>query len=174
MLKNFTKNKKEKNNGYTLVEILFYISIFGILSLVVINSMIVMTKAFRETTINRDIMQAGNIMERMSRDIRRSNIVLSMNVNGTNLELNTLILNQDQVYQPVKFVYSGTDIQLYENNVFIGNLNSPDIAVTTLTFDPILNTVAGAVKMSMTVQSKHYGSTRTETFYDTVILRGGY
>ncbi|PJA97016.1 MAG: hypothetical protein CO129_03460, partial [Ignavibacteriales bacterium CG_4_9_14_3_um_filter_34_10] len=74
--------KKEKNNGYTLVEILFYISIFGILSLVVINSMIVMTKAFRETTINRDIMQAGNIMERMSRDIRRSNMVLSMNVNG--------------------------------------------------------------------------------------------
>jgi len=162
----------KKNKGFSLIEILFYVSIFAILSLVVINSMVVMTKAFRETTINRDIMQAGNIMERISRDIRQSNTILSMNVNGTNLELNTL--NQAQVYEPVKFMYSGTDIQVYENNVFIGNLNSPDIAVTTLTFDPILNTVAGAVKMSMTVRSNHYGSTRAEDFYNTVILRGEY
>lgn len=163
---------KKRNTGYSIIEILFYISILGILSLVVIDSLIVMTNAFRETTINRDIMQAGNIMERMTRDIRNSQSILSINQGGNNLKINTL--GTAQVYQPVDFKLAGRDIQLYENDVFIGNLNSPDISIVALTFDPMLATQTGNVKISMTVQSNHYGSTRTETFYDTVILRGGY
>jgi len=61
-IKNFKK-------GYAILELLFYISFFTVLALVVINAMIAMAKSFRETAIYAELDQSANIMERMSREI---------------------------------------------------------------------------------------------------------
>lgn len=170
MMKLFTK----RNKGYSLIEILFYISILGVLSLVVINSLIVMAKSFKETAMNRDFMQAANMVERISRDIRRANGALGTEVEADYLKL-IITENSPQVYNPTEFRLVGSDIQVFEDDVFVGNLNSPNLSVSDLSFYVIGTTEGAAIKFFFTVRpTSKYDFVGAETFYDTVVLRGGY
>ncbi len=163
---------KQKTKGSSLVELVFYISILAVLTLVVVNSLIVMAKAYRETVINRDFMQAGPIMDRMSRTIREGTGALSVSAFGPSIKVN--IQNDAQIYKPVEFVLVSGNIELYENDVFIGNLNPANLTVRDLSFTFIDTSAGLAVKIAMTVQANRYPNLRSEDFYNTVALRGAY
>lgn len=167
------KNKKINlinSGGYTVVELLFYMSIFVILVLVVINAMIIMTKSFRETTIHAQLISTNSIMERMSREIRQA---LSINsISATDLVLNTKDLAG--AAKTVEFVLSGSNINFLENSVSTGNLNSSNIAVSSLSFTQITTTAGKAVKISMTLNSTKDTLGRNVDFYNTIGLRGSY
>lgn len=161
---------RKTQRGYSLVEVLFYISIFTALSLVVINSLVIMTKAFRETTASADLVQSASIMERISREIRQAK---SINfISETDLKLNT----KDDAGQNkiVEFKWVNPDVQLLENNALVGNMNTPNIQVTALAFNRINTAEGTAVKVRLSVRSIRDGAGRIETFYDTVVLRGDY
>lgn len=165
MIKNF-KNQK----GYTLVETLFYIALFIILSTAVINALITMTQAFKETTINAEFVQSSSIMERMSREIRQANGINYLNAGD--LKLNTKDeAGPDKI---IEFLLSGSNIQLLENSVLVGNLNTPNIEVVNVIFTELNTSKGKAVKIFLTVKSKRSPVARTADFYDTVVLRGDY
>ena len=111
------KNFKKRNSGNTILETLFYIALFAALSIAVINSLIVMTKAFKETTIQADLMQGGQIMERISRETRLAYGINS--ITASSLKLNTT--DDAGVNATVTFSLIGTDVQLLKNDVFFGN-----------------------------------------------------
>jgi len=164
MRKIFKNNKMiiKKNYGYAILELLFYIAFFVTLSLVVIDAMITMARAFKETSIQAELAQSGTIMERMSREIRESSSIVS--ISSTDLKLNA-----------VEFKLSGSDIQLLENDILIGNLNTPNIAVTALTFTEIITAKGKAVRILLTLKSGNDTfSSRSVDFYNTVALRGSY
>ena len=162
-----TKNKKE--NGYAVLELLFYIAFFAILALVVINAMITMTKSFRETSIQGELAQAGVIMERMSREIRQA---YGVDVASTDIDL---ILNKDaNSVNKAEFKFISPNIQFWDIGSNIGNLNSPNIIVTGLTFTQIITVKGKAVKILLTVKSSSDALARTRDFYDTIVLRGDY
>jgi len=167
MIYNF---KKTKSSGYALLEMLFYISLFAILSIVVINSLIVMMKSFKETRINSELTQSGTIMEKISREIRQANSIYS--INATLLGLN--IKDENGQNRRVQISLSGSDVQLSENDVLVGNLNTPNISILSLNFTQIVTTKGTAIKILLTVKSNHDSQNRTENFYDTVVLRGDY
>ncbi len=173
-MKNFIFNKKDavlKNSfGYALLEILFYISLFAILSVVVINAMIVMSKSFRETTIQAEFLNGGEVMERMSREVRGSISISS--ISASDLVLNTT--DSGGSSKTIQFVLSGSDLRFLENGVFTGNLNNPNINITALSFAQITTTEGSGVKISFGVQSDNDRQNRTEYFYNTVVLRGAY
>ncbi len=162
------KNKKE--SGYTVLELIFYISFFVTLSVVVINAMIIMTRAFRETTLQAELLQSGSIMERMSREVKQAYGISS--ISATDLKLNTKDSNGAD--KTVEFLLSGTDIRLLENSTLIGNLNTPNIVVTALSFTQVTGTVSKAVKIILSVRSNNDSLSRTIDFYDTIVLRGSY
>jgi hypothetical protein len=164
------KSKLKTNTGYSLLETVFYISFFAIFSILVINTLITMTKSFKENTISTELMQGENIMERISREVRQANSIYSISVND--LKLNT----KDTIgtAKTIEFVLSGSDIRLLENNVFTANLNTANISVQGLTFTQITTTKGVAVKMVLTIKSTHDSLNRTQNFYDTVVLRGDY
>jgi type II secretory pathway pseudopilin PulG len=58
------KNQKF-NKGFSLIEMVFYISIFIILSLVTIDAIIALTKSFKATKVNIELAQAGTIIEKI-------------------------------------------------------------------------------------------------------------
>jgi competence protein ComGC len=164
------KNARKINSGYALIEILFYILIFTVLSIAIINAMITMAKSFRETTIQAELIQSGTILERISREIRNASAINS--ISATDLKLN--IKNDAGADKTVEFVLLGNDLRFLENDVFIGNLNTPNIAVTALSFTQITTAQNNAVKVLLTIKSNHDLSNRNENFYDTVVLRGNY
>lgn len=170
MIKIFNKNKNKKKNGYAVLELLFYITLFAILSIVVIDAMITMSKSFREISIQAKLVQSGSIMERISREIRASYDINTIGTTG--LILNTK--NETGAEKTIEFLLSGSNLELLENGAFIGNLNTPSISVLDITFTQI-NTVKGkAVKIFLTVKSNNDTSDHTENFYNTITLRGSY
>lgn len=164
-------NKRTKTiKGYTIIEMIFYVALVVLLTISVVSSLVVMTRAFKETSIQGDFIESANIMERISRETRFSN---SINAIGANdLKLNT----KDDAgnAKTVRFVLSNSNIEFYENDVFTGNLNSPNIAVTALSFVQITTTQGKAVKISLTFKSNRDTTNRTKDFYDTIVLRGNY
>jgi hypothetical protein len=135
---------------------------------VVINSIIVMTRSFREVNINTDIMQGANVMDQMTRYIRKSTAITS--ITGGN----DLLLADTVDGYSMEFRLNGTNLEYYQAGALVGNLNSSNISITSLSFTQIDTLKSKAVKISMTVKSNRYGSVRTETFYDTIVLRSTY
>ncbi len=167
MRKIFNKNK----SGYAILELLFYISFFAVLSLVVIDAIITMTKSFKETTINGQFAQSGTIMERISREIRQAYDIDGAST-GTDLKIDTT--DSSGANKTVEFKFVSPNIQLWDAGSNVGNLNQPNIAVTSLTFTQITTTKGKAVKILLTVKSNDDASNRSIDFYDTVVLRGTY
>ena len=161
---------KKNNRGVTLIETIFYIVLFSMLSTVVIYSIVTMTKSFKEISIQRELTQGGEIMERISREIRQANAI-------TSLGANSLVLaskDSDGNDKSVQFVLDNSNIALSENGNSSSNLNSPDIKVSALTFGQV-NTVKGkAVKISLTIISRHDMLNRSYDINKTIVLRGDY
>ena len=168
MIKICKKNKQ--NKGYAILELLFYITLFSILSLVVIDAMIIMTKSFKEVTRQAELTRSGNIMERISREVRSSYDINTISAN--NLKLNTK--DSGGADKTIEFLLSGSDIRLLENDILTGNLNAPDVAVSGLAFTQITTPKGKAVKIFFTVKSASDTLNRTQDFYNTIVLRGNY
>lgn len=166
---NFKKDKT-KNAGYALLEIIFYATFFVIISFVVINSLLVMQKSFQITKIQQQLSSSSSILERISREIKQAIDINSITSNT--LELKTK--DDAGLSKTVKFMVSGTDMQLWENNILTGNLNTAEIEVSNLVFTQITTANGKAVKVSYTVSSAEDKTNRTENFQDTLVLRGAY
>ena len=162
--------KIKKNRGATIIETLFYIVLFTMLSIAITNALITMMKSFKETAIEREIAQSGTIMETMAREIKKANSINS--ISATDWTLNT----KDDAgnNKTIQFVLSGTDIQFKENNVLTGNLNIPNISITSLSFTEITTAKGKAVKIVLTLNQNKDTGGNNENFYDTVVLRGAY
>lgn len=156
--------------GYAILELLFYIALFSILSLLVINAMITMTGSFRETAIHRELVQSGGIMERMSREVRQAYGINTISANDLKLDTK----DSDDVNKTVEFLLSGEDVEFFENSVLTGNLNTSSIAVTNLSFTQIITAKGKAVRILLTVKSINDALGRNQDFYDTIVLRGDY
>jgi Tfp pilus assembly protein PilE len=162
--------RNKKTRGYSIIEIVFYIAIFAVLSLTVINSLIVMVRSFAETTVQKDFLQTGVMMERISREIRQSKSVAS--ISSSDLKLNST--DSSGTAKTVEFLISGTNLQFKENGVLTGNLNDPNIQITNVTFTQITTAKGKAIKIQMSAKDMRDRSARTENFYDTIEMRGSY
>lgn len=120
-----------------------------------------MARSFKETSIYAELTQNGSIMERMSREIRAASNIVS--ISATDLKLNE-----------VEFKLLGSNLQLFEDDVFIGNLNTPNITVTALVFTEIITTKGKAAKIFLTLRDNNDVQGRLENFYNTIVLRGDY
>jgi type II secretory pathway pseudopilin PulG len=164
-------NGSYKNqSGITIIETLFYVIILALLSVAVINALIIMSKAFKEVRVTREIIQSGEIMERISREIKQAYQINT--VSSGDLKLNTR--DGFGASKTVEFLLTGSNVQLLENDILTGDLNSPDITVSNLSFSQINTARGSAVKVFYTVSSEHDGQNRQYDFQDTVVLRGDY
>lgn len=159
----------QSERGYAILELLFYISFFVVLSLLVINSMITMARSFKETSIRAELMKGGDVVERISREIRRANSINS--VGSGSLILNTK--DGGGAVVTMQFLLSSGNIQLLESGALTGNLNTSNTNITDLTFTQINTIKGGAVRIVLTLES-NTNTGQYETFYNTVVLRGDY
>ncbi|MEK7128046.1 MAG: hypothetical protein AAB933_00575 [Patescibacteria group bacterium] len=181
-MKKFIKNKmpdraldsqiesKALSGGYTILELLFYIAFFTTFSLLVINAIIMMTKSFKETSIYGELAQGGVIMERIAREIRQAENINSIGANDLILNTKGFIDSE----KTVEFKFVSPNIQFWDAGSNIGNLNSPNIAITGLAFTEIITAKGKAVKVVLSIYSNNDSLARVQNFYDTIVLRGGY
>ncbi len=159
--------------GYSVVEILVYLAIFTSISILVINLFITIIASFNVTSINRKLLETGNVsMERISREIRQAK-----NIDIANSSINSLQLNSIDSFGSnvvIKFSALDGDLNLYKDSILLGNLLNEKVILTNLVFRRISTAIGEAVKIEMSLQYTEGKSTKTENFYNTIILRGGY
>lgn len=160
--------------GYSIIEILVYLAIFTALSILVINSFILILSSFNTTNINHKLLESGVVsMERMSREIRQA-----QNVDASTTST-TLVLNStDSLGDPmiIKFINENGLLNIYKNNNLEpeGNLLGQNISLTNLIFRHITTTESEAIKIEMILQYSKGNNNKSENFYNTIVLRGGY
>jgi len=74
----------------------------------------------------------------------------------------------------VEFKFVSPNIQFWNDGSNVGDLNSPKIIVTGLTFTEITTAKGKAVKIVLSIRSVNDSLSRTVDFYDTIVLRGSY
>lgn len=159
-----------KTKGFTVIETMFYLAIFVILSIVVVNSLIVMTRSYRETAIFRELSAAGNIMESISREIKQAESINTLS--ATSLKLNTL--DSEGAPKTTTIDLSDSNVRFLENDTFVANLNSPTVVATALSFTEITTVEGKAVKVGLSLRTTKDDSARVYDFYNTVVLRRNY
>jgi len=179
---------KKLNKGYGMLELVFYIAIFSITALLVLNSILTMVSSFKETSANNTLIQSSKILEKISREIRNSESIHT--ISSSSLKLN----NKNSAGNPrtSTFTLSGNDLNFYENDVLVGTLNPVNISVSSLVFTDIVlayddsayisaeaailnsDVSSDAVKVALTLEVNSFGVIKSKTLYTTVLLRGSY
>ena len=111
-------------------------------------------------------------MDRISHEIRQAKNINIANTTSTTLELNSTDSSGNSVV--IKFTGNGGALEFYQNGTFVGNLLTQNVVLNSISFTRISSTSSEGVKIVMTLQAIHSKTLKTETFYDTVVLRGGY
>jgi uncharacterized protein involved in exopolysaccharide biosynthesis len=164
------KNTKNANGGYSLIEVIFYVSLFALLSVVILDLLITMTGMFMKTMTDKDIIQSSAVIENISRELKQAN--------NFSFASNVLTVNTKDVSgnpKTVIYTFSGNNIQKTDSLLGnLGNLNTPNASVTAFSVTTITTTKSKASEINLTVKSNRFLENQTEDFENTVILRGSY
>lgn len=170
--------KIKHQRGLTLIETIVYITIFAVISLAAINSLIMVMNSFNKGRLWSKIgSSAESALERMTREIRLSyDIDASSNLGSHpgHLVLNTYVLGTETP-TTVEFYLDSGKIMIIDRGASAVALTSDDLTITNLIFRQInASSISKAVKIEMTIQGSSGNYQKTERFYNTAILRGSY
>ncbi len=170
----FHRNTKK---GFSLIEVVVYVSLFSTLSGVAMASLFASVRAFNELRISRDINDSSvTIMERLTRDIKSATTIDLINstfgATPGRLTLNTR--NASGTTLVVEYYVATSTLRIKENGIDVGSLMSAKTKVDGLIFRQINlgNTVA--VKTELHLKSSRGSVSDADHFYNTSILRGSY
>jgi prepilin-type N-terminal cleavage/methylation domain-containing protein len=168
---------QKMQGGFTLVEMIIYVAILGIIAVLSINATLAMTRAFTDLRVSRDLNSSATaLFERLTRDIRGAydiNVAQStLNTNPGRLTLDT----RDSLgaNTTIEFYVENGIIKIREGGVAQGTIMTTSTSVTNFVVRQLVNANTKAVKIEATISATRGDITRTRNFYSTVVLRGTY
>ncbi|OHA79283.1 MAG: hypothetical protein A2747_02470 [Candidatus Yonathbacteria bacterium RIFCSPHIGHO2_01_FULL_44_41] len=166
-----------RRRGFTLIEMVVYTAILGIIAVLAINSTLAMTRAFTSLRVSRDINSSATaLFERLTRDIRGAyGVDLAQSDLGSNpgrLTLNTKDGGGSNT--TIEFYVDNGLIKIREGGVAQGTITTTSTTATNFVVRQLSNINTQAVKIEVTLSATRGDITRTRNFYTTVVLRGTY
>jgi len=163
-----------KNKGFSLLEMLVYISILVLLLGVIMNITVSIVRSHRAIKASRSIENSAIIsLERITREVRGTNTV---NIASSIFDTSPgkLVLNStDDGGNPrtVEFYLASGTLFLKENGVDVGPLSQSDAEVESLTFRLFSNVEFVGVRVEMTIESGTSTYYRSGSFYSSANIR---
>jgi len=171
------KNKNFKNNnGYTLIELMLYISLAtGMLLVISITFSTFFNSRIKNQTILEVGQEGAQVMEIITQTIRNANSVNSpvIGINDTSLSLSVI----NSLSDPTVFVLSGNEINIIEGlNPAVSLTNISQIVVSGLSFENLSrnltpNTIGISFTLSHINPSGRNEYNYSRTFYGSATLR---
>lgn len=163
--------------GFTLVEMIVYVAILGIIAVLSINATLAMTQAFSNLRVSRDLNSSATaLFERLTRDVRGAydidTVQSTFNTNPGRLTLNTK--DSGGANTTVEFYVENGLVKIKEGGVAQGAIMTTSTSVTNFVVRQLLNTNTKAVKVEATISATRGNITKTRNFYTTIVLRGTY
>ena len=135
-------------SGYSLLELVVYIALFIVISIVIINSLITVMKTYSTANGYRRLQSNGElVMERVVREIRQASAVGSSTVYTSNPGI-LVVQGVDDIgaARTVTFSVVNNAVQINDNGA-TGALSSNEVTTTSLIFKHITTTVGEGIKV---------------------------
>src|SRR3989344_843824 len=160
--------------GYTLIEMIIYVSVLAIITIVIANTMISFSKSYHDLSALHIVDRSGvDAMERITRDIRAAISIDSANSTfGSSPGVLTLVTTSNSVSTTTKFYIQNNLLKVDINSLYHGQLTISNASVSSLVFNKIDSGTSKAVKVDMTVSATVGNVTKTKTYHSTIILKG--
>lgn len=153
-----------KNRGFTLIEVLLYMGLFALISVVALSALGGMSKALSTLRANRGTTDATVVaFERMVREIQNAT---STNAAQSTFGLSpgTLVLNSNNT--TVTFFLSGTTLMVQEGSAGASSLLPSGVSFSSLLFRRARTSASEGVKIEAVVNGKIMNT--------TAVIRGSY
>lgn len=163
--------------GFSLVEMLIYATILSILSIVTINAIFSSVRLLAEFRVSRDLNSSTtSLLERVTREIRNARGVdIVQSVFGVNPgRLTLLTKDSNGADTTVEFYFENGTLKIKEGGVTMGILTSSSTVVTNFIVRSLLNPKSSAVKIELGLNATRGEISKSDNFYTTILLRGGY
>jgi len=169
----FKKTKSNLEKGYSLVEMIIYVSILSIISVVLVNTTLSFTTSYRDLRALRNIDHSAiDVMERMTRDIRSATSIDTLNSTlGSNPGVLVLVKTNGAVSTTTRFYLDNGTAKVDLNGVYFGPLTLEGTEVTSMVFRKMDSPVSSAVKIEMTITSAVGGVSKSKKFYSTIVVK---
>lgn len=158
--------RADRNLGFSLVEMLVYLGIMVVITVILVQSFIVVLKSNRVSFADSVLRNSGySIMENIIREVRSSKDI------G---QCSSGVIQLIQDINTISFSIDNNLLKLSEGGVDKGFLNSKGTEVSSLSCNQINTGKSKAMKIKLILNTNIGGQEKSELFYSTVILRGSY
>lgn len=169
--------KSSQKKGFTLIELVVYVILLGVLMVFAINMALSMTRAFAQLRVSRDLNSSAEaLFERATRDIRGAyDVDVGQSVLGSNpgvLMLDTK--DASGAATTVKYDVESGAIVITEGGVSKGSILTTNTTASNFIVRELDNGKTKAVRMEATLSSTRGNVSETRNFYTTIVLRGTY
>lgn len=169
--------KRNKKFGYSMIELIVYVSITGVIAILSVQAMLSITRTFAEVKAFSDIRRSGVVsMDRIIKEIRFASSIdyagTILNSNPGKIKLNTADENGNA--KTVEFHSSGNSMYFMDNGIEKGTITGSSTLLTNLIFRQSTTSKGLLVKIEMTLKDNRATSSRSENFYGSTVLRGAY
>lgn len=160
--------------GYSILEVLIYTAILGIISVLSVGSILSVYKGSNATIIENIISRNGElVLDRIVRDIRSAS---STDTGVSVFGIHPGVLQLGAV--PIKYSLSSTTLTRQEGGGPLENLISANARITNLVFfrDYFSSTEISSevLKFEFTVESGEGQFLKSKNFFGSAVLRGTY
>jgi len=170
-----TLQKKYPNAvlGFSIIEMLVYIAILGVLTVVVINTVLSLAQSFSSIKVSRNINNSAlSAFERVVRDIRDADAI---DVANSTFDVHPGRLTLTKGATTTEFYLDGGSLKIRENSIGAGVLTKQNTTVTNLVFrHSIVASTFESIKIEMTLSGSQGSLIKTENFYTAAVLRKTY
>lgn len=174
----FLKNPRRASFGFSVMEMLIYIAILAVISVLAVNSILIIIKSFNQYRLLRFINAAGQMsMERIIREIRLAGDIDEtgsvFDIHPGRLKLNT-VDPDTETSTTMEFFVSSDVLMLKKGETNAIPLTSDNVSLANLTFRKISASSAKAVKIEMEIRSENGDFSKAEKFNNGAVLRKSY
>jgi len=167
-----TCQKLSVRGGFSLIEMIVYISIMTLILVVVINMIIIIITSQKKVS-SLSIVEHSAVVafDRMSREIRDAVSIdygKSQSSYPAKLVLDTV--DEGGVPMEVEIYLENDSLKINDGNIS-GPLVDPGAKVTDFSFFLLSDGTVEAVKLELTLEAGENQFKKTETFYSTILLR---
>ncbi len=164
---------RDRQSGYSLLELVIYLGLFALISVVMIHSLLTVMRTYAQAAAFRSLQTNGElVMERVTREIRQaSTITVGSSTFGVSPGSVTLVgTDENNVSHTVVIRLVNGVIELVDNGVTT-TLTENDVTVESFIVRRFTTITGEGVKIELGMTTEN-NTVISAYFYDSIVLRG--
>jgi type II secretory pathway pseudopilin PulG len=165
------------NKGFSIIEIIIYFSLLGIISILVTDNIITLFKNYNIVRANQEIeYNAISILDKLNKDAHEAdNVILgqsSFSVPHGIVALKISSSTNGFITDTKRFYLENGKMNYYKNGVYFGNLSTKNVNISNFKINYITGTTTEALKVELSIESNPHlnSSIISKNFYTTIQL----